>query len=165
MNCGMIKMLCAAALCLQASLAVAEEHLVLITSDYENMRFAFDPPTLTVQAGDSVTWINTVPEEHNVITYPGGFPKGAQGFASPYFQETGDRFTHTFTVEGTYQYHCLPHLMMGMRGEVVVGQRTDSAGFHEPSREEIMAYRGLLLEWFDEEDNLMQIRVDQKFNR
>ncbi|TKX52502.1 halocyanin, partial [Halorubrum sp. SS7] len=34
--------------------------------------------------------------------------------------ENGDRFDHTFTVPGTYEYVCIPHRKAGMFGTVVV---------------------------------------------
>lgn len=143
----------------------AAEHVVTIVTDYDNLRFAFEPQTIVIAKGDTVVWRNDVNEEHNVITYPGGFPKGAEGFQSPFLYEAGETYSHTFEVAGTYQYHCLPHLLMGMRAEIVVEERTAIDGFHEPSRDQVLAYRTQLLEWFDEDDNLLQLRVADKPTR
>lgn len=88
--------------------ASAETHIVRIVSDYENLHFAFEPATLVIQPGDTVTWVNEVAEEHNVITYPGGYPAGASGFQSPYLTEAEQTYSVTFPLSGTYQYHCLP---------------------------------------------------------
>lgn len=143
----------------------AETFEVRIISDYQNMRFAFLPEVLEIQSGDTVTWINEVAEEHNVISYPGGFPDGADPFQSPYLQNAGETFSHTFTFAGTYQYHCLPHLLMGMKGEIVVDRRSIAGEFHKPNRDEIMVYRSKLLEWFDEDDNLMEVRMSNKETR
>lgn len=148
-----------------AGAAIAEVHTVTIVSDYENLRFAFEPAVLTIRSGDTVVWVNDVDEEHNIITYPGGFPEGAGRFQSAYLQKAGDSFSHTFSVAGTYQYHCLPHLLMAMTGEIVVESRSDVEDFHEPSRAEILAYRRQLLEWFDEDDNLMEVRRSDKPGR
>ncbi len=148
-----------------ATSAAAETHVVRIVSDYENLHFAFEPPLLVVQPGDTVTWVNDVAEEHNVITYPGGYPEGAESFQSPYLSRADETFSREFQIEGTYQYHCLPHLMMGMKGEIVVGRRTELGEFHQPSRSEIAAYRNQLLEWFDEDDNLLQVRITEKRER
>lgn len=151
--------------CQMAGSAAAEIHTVTIVSDYDNLRFVFEPSTITIRSGDTIVWVNEIDEEHNVISYPGGFPKGAEAFQSPYLRDAGERFSHTFTVEGTYQYHCLPHLLMGMKGEVIVERRSEIGEFHEPTRAEVLAYRNQLLEWFDEDDNLMQLRMSGKAER
>ncbi|MDJ0638887.1 MAG: plastocyanin/azurin family copper-binding protein [Paracoccaceae bacterium] len=145
-----------------ATSVVAAEHEVRIISDYENLRFVFEPSTLVIQPGDTVVWVNDVSEEHNVISYPGGIPNEGTSVESHYLTEAGETFRHTFTVAGTYQYHCLPHLLMGMTGEVVVSRRSTLDEFHIPSRDEMMTYRLKLLEWFDEDDNLFKVRLADK---
>ena len=142
--------------------ANAKEHIVHVVSDYDNLRFSFEPREVLISPGDTVTWINDVEEEHNIITYPGGYPEGAEAIESPYFTRAGERFSVTFDLEGTYQYHCMPHLLMGMKGEVIVNRRSRLSEFHVPNRSESMAYHQLLLEWFDEDDNLEQVRMDHK---
>lgn len=160
-----LDLIAAATAVLTAGSAAAETHIVHIVSDYENLRFVFEPASLTIAPGDTVTWVNDADEEHNVIAYPGGFPRGASSFQSRYLTAAGETYSMTFDVPGTYQYHCLPHLLMGMKGEVVVGTRSAQNEFHTPTRSEILTYRAQLLEWFDEEDNLMQIRLAEKNSR
>ena len=113
---------------------------------------SFQPKILVVQPGDTVTWVNEIEMDHNVMTYPDGFPKGAEGFESPYLTQSGETWSHTFSVEGTYEYHCLPHLIMGMHATVIVGEATAEGGFHVPSKAEVIAYRDRLFEYFDEGD-------------
>ncbi len=132
--------------------AAPKQHIVRIKTDLENLRMSFQPKILVVQPGDTVTWINEVEMDHNVMTYPDGFPKGAEGFESHYLTQAGETWSHTFSVEGTYEYHCLPHLIMGMHGSVIVGEPTQEGGFHLPSKAEVIAYRDRLLEYFDESD-------------
>ena len=132
--------------------ADAEEHIVRIVSDYENLRMVFDPKHLQIEPGDRVTWINEADEEHNVITFPDGFPKGATAFQSQIMTRAGEQWSYQFEVPGTYEYHCIPHLPMGMHGMIVVGRLSTNDEFHVPSREEITAYRTLMMEWLDEED-------------
>ena len=86
------------------------------------------------------------------MTFPDGFPSGAKGFQSPVMTEAGERFSHRFDVPGTYEYHCLPHLPMGMHGLIVVGQPSKQGEFHKPTVAELQAYRNQMLEWFDEDD-------------
>lgn len=130
----------------------AEEHIVRIISDYENLRMVFDPKHLQIEPGDRVTWINEVDEEHNVITFPDGFPKGAKAFQSQIMTRAGEQWSYQFEVPGTYEYHCIPHLPMGMHGMIVVGRLSTNDEFHVPSPEEMTAYRTMMMEWLDEED-------------
>lgn len=147
---------------LAAPALAGQTHRVEIVSDYDNLRFQFEPRSIRIQPGDTVVWVNAIAEEHNVMVYPGGFPQGASAFQSPYLTEAGEEFAVTFDIEGTYQYHCMPHLLMGMRGEIIVGRHSELSEFHQPTRAEIMTYRSQLLEWFDEDDNLFQVRVMEK---
>ena len=134
------------------SVGIAADHVVRIVSDYENLRMVFEPKYLKIEPGDQVTWVNQADEEHNVMTFPDGYPKGATAFQSPIMTKAGEQFSHRFEVSGTYEYHCLPHLPMGMRGLIIVGQASEQGDFHKPSAAEIGAYRDLMLEWFDEDD-------------
>lgn len=132
--------------------AAAAEHTVRVVTDYENMRMYFDPLNLTIEPGDTVTWVNQDTEDHNMVTFPDGYPKGGKGFKSPYLAKQGDKWSHTFSTPGTYSYHCIPHLFMGMRGNVIVGWASAPDDYHNPSPEEVSAYREELLRFFDQED-------------
>ena len=72
--------------------------------------FAFSPATVTITAGDTVTWTNTDPVVHTATSTTGAFDSGdiAQG----------DSFSVTFTTPGTYDYFCTPHPTM--TGQIVV---------------------------------------------
>ena len=72
--------------------------------------FAFSPATVTIAAGDTVTWTNTDPVVHTATSTSGAFDSGdiAQG----------DTFSFTFTTPGTYDYFCTPHPTM--TGRIVV---------------------------------------------
>ncbi|HEU5048491.1 MAG TPA: plastocyanin/azurin family copper-binding protein [Rickettsiales bacterium] len=147
--------LLSACLCIGAvavsSAASAKEYTVHTVSDYKNMRMYFNPEELHIKVGDTVTWVNDAPETHSVITYPDGFPEKAEGFASPALEKQGQKWSHKFTHAGTYEYHCIPHIMMGMRGFIVVGKPSTHAQAHKPSPEEVKKYRDSLLEYFDED--------------
>lgn len=138
--------------------ALAAEHTVRVISDYKNLRMYFKPKRLTIAPGDTVTWVNEVKEAHNVLSFPDGFPDGAEGFISPDLTEAGQTWSHTFTAIGSYEYHCLPHLPMGMRGVVIVGRPSTDDEFHRPSKEEVAAYRDRLLEYFDEDEYQYKVR-------
>jgi len=137
---------------LSSGVASAADHVVRIVSDYENLRMIFEPKYLEIEPGDRVTWINEANEEHNVITFPDGFPQGAKAFQSPIMTKAGEQWSHDFEIVGTYDYHCLPHLPMGMHGTIIVDRPSQNNEFHQPSAAEVKAYRTLMLEWFDEDD-------------
>ncbi len=132
--------------------AGGSNHVVSVVTGYAGGRMYFEPKVLHVNPGDTVTWINRSAEEHNVITFPDGYPQGAAAFQSPLFEKAGDEWSVTLTVAGTYEYHCLPHLPMGMHGTVIVGKPSAQEEFHVPSAAEVAAYRDQMLEWFDDEE-------------
>jgi plastocyanin len=132
--------------------AMAAEHFVRVISDYDNLRMYFKPKLLTVASGDTVTWVNEANEFHNMLTYPDGYPKGAKTFVSDALSEKNQKWAYSFTVQGTYEYHCLPHLPMGMHGMIVVDTPSKESEFHEPSKQEIAVYHNRLLDYFDDDE-------------
>ncbi len=130
----------------------AKDHIVEVITDNENGITAFRPKFLQIEEGDTVTWVNALDDLHNVITYPDGFPAGSKGFESPYLENKGESWSYTFDTAGTYQYHCIPHVLMGMRGTITVSTPTSPDKFHRPTKDEIVTYRNKLLEFFDSDD-------------
>ncbi|HEY7110376.1 MAG TPA: plastocyanin/azurin family copper-binding protein [Nitrososphaeraceae archaeon] len=78
----------------------------------------FDPATLNVSTGASVTWTNGDTTLHTVTsgTPEGGAASGAE-FDSSYIG-AGKTFEHTFASAGTFDYYCTLHPFM--TGKVVV---------------------------------------------
>ena len=132
--------------------AEPREHVIRIVSDLDTMQMRFAPKHLKISPGDTVTWVNEARIDHNVMTYPDGYPEGAEALMSSYMSEAGERWSYTFRVGGTYEYHCLPHLLMGMHVSIVVGEPSALDEFHTPTKAEIRAYRDRLLEYFDGDD-------------
>lgn len=130
----------------------AEQHVVQIISDYDNLRMYFSPKTVTIKPGDTVVWVNQAEEEHNIASYPDGYPKGAKPINSHYLKKKGEKWSYTFKAQGTYEYHCVPHLPMGMRGKVIVGRASADSEFHVPSAAELATYRKRLEEFYDNEE-------------
>jgi plastocyanin len=91
----------------------------------EQMRF--EPDTLTVKVGDTVTWRNTSDLIHTVTADPTkthnpshvALPDGAAPWDSGNLKH-GDAWSHRFDVAGQYRYFCIPHDVAGMVGTVVV---------------------------------------------
>lgn len=76
--------------------------------------FAFNPATLTIQVGDTVTWTNLDQVEHTATSTSGAFDSGMLAQNASY--------SVTFTEQGTYDYLCTPHPTM--TGRIVVEAAT-----------------------------------------
>lgn len=70
--------------------------------------FTFNPDTLTVKIGETVTWVNEDGAVHTV---------NSSAFNSPNIKN-GDTYKFQFTVAGTYEYTCGIHPYM--KGKIVV---------------------------------------------
>ena len=96
----------------------------------------FEPATLSVAVGDTVTWRTVGSVGHTVTAYEAELPSGAAYFASGGFESEaearraypdgnvpgGDSYEHTFETPGTYPYFCIPHERTGMKGTIEVAE-------------------------------------------
>jgi plastocyanin len=73
-----------------ASSVAAADHDVAITAD------GFDPPSLTVVAGDAVTWTNETSADHAIRSDDGTLDSGPIG--------PGEAYGHVFDAPGTFRY-------------------------------------------------------------
>jgi plastocyanin len=126
--------------------AFAENKTVVIPNGAANPNFDtpttewFVPSVITIQAGDTITWVNKDKEIHNITSGKGitriefattnhiGTPDDL--FESGSFKP-GQSWSHTFTTSGIYHYFCSIHPWMN--GAIVVNQQipqvpTDGAG-------------------------------------
>ena len=71
----------------------------------------FNPSTVNVKVGDTVTWTNDDSVGHDVTA--DGFNSGGAGNIEP-----GKTFTHKFAKAGSYKYVCSVH--PGMKGTIKV---------------------------------------------
>lgn len=76
----------------------------------EIVDFAFSPATLTITAGDTVTWTNGDPVVHTATSTTGAWDSGDL--------EMGESYSLTFSEPGTYDYLCTPH--PSMTGRIIV---------------------------------------------
>lgn len=74
--------------------------------------FAFNPATVEIAVGDTVTWTNNDSAAHTATQRPSG-----SGFQSGTL-DPGASFSFTFDTAGTYDYYCEFHA--GMTGQVIV---------------------------------------------
>ena len=79
--------------------------------------FTFNPQSLTVKAGTTVTWTNRDDIPHGIAATNNTF-KRSQAL------DTDDSYSFTFTTPGTYQYFCYVH--PHMTGTIVVEAATGS---------------------------------------
>jgi LPXTG-motif cell wall-anchored protein len=84
--------------------------------------FSFEPSSITVNVGETVTWTNVGPTEHSATADDGSFDTGVY--------PKGESRSHTFQSAGTFAYHCTPHPFM--KGTV----RVVAAGGEQPSEED-----------------------------
>jgi plastocyanin len=91
--------------------------------------YVFNPVGLFIEAGEAITWVNengghsaTAYVAENPQSEVRRIPDEAEGWDSQVLTEEGAEFTHTFEVEGTYDYYCLPHKSLGMIARIVVGR-------------------------------------------
>jgi plastocyanin len=76
--------------------------------------FAFNPQTITLKAGEKVTWINRDEEPHTVVSVEKQFKKSTA-------LDTDQEFTITAGAPGTYTYFCSVHPKM--TGTIVVEKK------------------------------------------
>lgn len=72
--------------------------------------FSFEPATLTVNAGTTVTWVNHDDEPHTATATDKRFNSKTL--------DNGDRFSQEFNAPGTYNYYCALHPKM--TGKIIV---------------------------------------------
>lgn len=107
-------------------------HQVRMILDGTSARF--EPATITIRSGDAVRFTTVSGGPHNVAFDPArvpdaaearlsaGMPGQIQPLSGAFVINPGDSYTVTFAgvPAGRYEYFCLPHLAMNMKGVVVV---------------------------------------------
>jgi plastocyanin len=98
--------------------------------------YRFEPANITVKAGDAIKFTNVSGGPHNVGFDPAKVPAAAQSqlsanmpgdhsmgpLESPLLLQPNETYTISFAKipAGTYDYHCTPHLALGMKGVITV---------------------------------------------
>lgn len=88
----------------------------------------FDPATLTVKVGETVTWRNTsTGMVHTATSDPAEVVDPAHvqlpASAAPWNSGPipgGESWSHAFDVPGEYRYCCVPHELAGMVATIIV---------------------------------------------
>ena len=71
---------------------------------------AYDPATLTIKVGQTVTWVNQDSTQHDVVANKGEFKSSLLA--------SGGTYGFKFTQAGTYTYYCSIH--PNMLGTIIV---------------------------------------------
>src|SRR5918912_1675704 len=85
---------------------------------------AWTPNNVTIDVGDSITWMNTSAYSHNVCVRAAGATSGCGEYRSSSTAQSTAQwqpggYAHQFSADGTYQYLCQFHA--GMTGTITVG--------------------------------------------
>ena len=89
-----------------------------IHSVVANNSNSYVPSILTISLGDTVEFTN-VGGFHNVNATLSTYPNNPQGFGNAVSSSSWS-FQHIFSIAGTYNYQCDPHVGMGMTGTIIV---------------------------------------------
>lgn len=75
--------------------------------------FTFEPKTLEVPVGATVTWRFDGGGAHDTEAASGEWK-------SPLLRKAGETWSHTFNEAGSFSYRCNPHVSNGMSGTIIV---------------------------------------------
>lgn len=114
---------------LRGSLAVIPARTVWITAN------GFVPASISLKAGETVTWRNRDPANHQIVADDGSFRSAVLA--------RGDAFRHAFTDAGTFGYH--DALQPARKGTVVVTQTPAAESITLTSTSRVVTYGGAVL--------------------
>ncbi len=87
-----------------------------VTTNVDVINFAFSPPAITINVNDQVLWIWT-----NNAGVPHTSTSDTNGLWDSGSLTSPASFAHTFTVAGSYPYHCTFHVVtFNMKGTITV---------------------------------------------
>lgn len=103
--------------------AAAETYTVKMGSD--KAQLIFDPPSLTINQGDTVQWVNNKVYPHNIVfdKVPGGDAALAAKLSHKALLTAPKQSVESAFVDvppGEYTYYCTPHRGAGMVGKIIV---------------------------------------------
>lgn len=110
-----------------------QTHVVKMLQDDQG-NFKYDPANLTIKAGDGVKFVMVSGGTHNVAFDPANVPANAKAqltanmtgqiseLSGPMLMTPNEEYVLSFgnIPPGKYEFHCTPHLAMGMKGTVTV---------------------------------------------
>ncbi|WP_256392703.1 plastocyanin/azurin family copper-binding protein [Natronoarchaeum rubrum] len=99
----------------------------------ELVDYAYEPGTttpLSIEPGTTVQFV-WVTDSHNINV--DSTPDGAEWEGHEPVEDAPFEYEYTFDAEGTYEFHCDPHLNLGMEGTIEVGATGGGGGPTGPS--------------------------------
>lgn len=117
-----------------AAPAQAAGNVIRVRMMQQGSRYMYEPANFAVRQGDVVEFVNVSGFPHNVQFEPGKIPAGAAdvlnrnmpnrlgALMSPMFTQANQTYRISFAGApvGTYEYFCLPHRAMNMKGVITV---------------------------------------------
>jgi plastocyanin len=105
-----------------------------VRMEFDGKTYHFIPATLTIKAGDVVNFHNISGGPHNVAFWADSIPAGAEAVLVANMPNQMQPLSGSMLVEqdavytisfagapvGDYNFYCLPHLAMGMKGLLTV---------------------------------------------
>lgn len=96
--------------------------------------YRFDPADVTIKSGDAVKFVMVSGGPHNVAFDPATIPADSKAqldanmdqkmseLSSPMMMNPNEEYVISFggIKPGKYDFHCTPHLAMGMKGSITV---------------------------------------------
>jgi plastocyanin len=96
--------------------------------------YRFEPASITAHVGDVITFVNVSGGPHNVSFWPDSIPSGTAAQLGRNMGPTANPLSSALLVQpnveyrvsladlppGTYKFYCMPHLALGMKGQIVV---------------------------------------------
>ncbi len=86
-----------------------QQGITLQKEDVSINNFTFNPASITIKTGTTVTWTNEDSAPH-IVTSDGNFDSSALS--------KGETFNYTFNTAGTFNYICSLH--PSMKGKIIV---------------------------------------------
>jgi plastocyanin len=133
-----------AAACFGRSSFGAGTAAIHMRGDVSGSKVWFDPVGLHVELGQQVTWTNMdAGNSHTATAYhPNAerqlrIPVEAQPWNSEYLLPN-ESFSCRLSVEGVYDYFCIPHEHAGMVGRIVVGRAAMDDGPYRDDENEAL---------------------------
>ena len=105
---------------------VPEDGVVVIEMHAAAGRNYNDPVGIHVEPGTTIRFVNATGMHTTTAYHPDNgrdlrIPEGAESWDSGLITRRNGTFEVTLTVEGVYDYYCIPHEAMGHVGRIIVG--------------------------------------------
>lgn len=88
---------------------------VMVGVEGNNGPNAFGPSAVLIEPDTTIRWIWTGNGFHNVVSQEDLFENDVTN-------EEGHTYEYTFSEAGVHEYYCQPHLPVGMKGVMIVGE-------------------------------------------